>query len=70
MKWKYIEKSGRKVAYGMVVRVVHTTWGVVATKSEGSPLESLTLIKIRPSQENSNLKLLTQFVQSNFSLQN
>jgi len=35
--------------------------GVVATKmSEGLPLESLTLLKIRPSQEDSNLT--TQFV--------
>ena len=38
------------------MRVVHATWGVVATKmSEGSSLESLTLLKIRPSQEDSNL---------------
>jgi len=35
--------------------------------SEGPPLESLTPLKIRPSQEDSNL---TQFVQSNFFLQN
>jgi len=68
MKWKWNEKSGRKVAYGVVVRGVHATWGVVATKmSEGPSLESLTLLKIRPSQEDSNL---TQFVQSNFFLQN
>ena len=31
------------------MKVVHATWGVVDTKmSEGSPLESLTLLKIRP----------------------
>ena len=36
--------------------MVHAIWGVVATKmSEGPPLESLTLLKIRPSQEDSNL---------------
>ena len=35
------------------MRVVHATWGVVATKmSEGPPLESL---KIRPSQEETSL---------------
>ena len=40
----------------MVVRGVHATWGVVATKmSEWPPLESLTPLKIRPSQEDSNL---------------
>jgi len=55
----------------MVVKGVHATWGVVATKmSEGLPLESLTLLQIRPSQEDSNLKLLSQFVQSKFSIQN
>jgi len=38
------------------MRMVHDTWGVVASKiSEGSPLESLTLLKIRSSQEDSNL---------------
>jgi len=55
-KWKLIEKSEGREAYGVVVRMVHTTWGVVATKmSKGLPLESLTLLKIRPSQEDSNL---------------
>jgi len=59
--------SGRRVAYGVVLRGIHTTWGVVATKmSEGPPLKSLTPLKIRPSQEDSNL---TQFVLSNFPLQ-
>ena len=38
------------------MRGVHATWGVVANKmSEGPPLESLTPLKIRPSQEDSNL---------------
>jgi len=34
-----MEKSGRVETYGVVVRMVHTTWGVVTTKmSEGLPL--------------------------------
>jgi len=42
--------------YGVVVRMVHATLGVVATKmSEGPPLESLTLLKIRPSLEETSL---------------
>jgi len=61
MKWKWIEKSGRRVAYGVVVKWVHATWGVVATKmSEWPPLESLTPLKIRPSQEDSNLTHFSQ----------
>jgi len=61
MRRKWIEKSGRIVAYGVVVRVVNATWGVVATKmSEGLPLESLTPLKIRPSQEDSNLTHFSQ----------
>ena len=61
-------EMNRIVPYGVIVRVVHATWGVVATKmSEGPPFESLTLLKIRPSQKDSNL---TQLVKSNFSIQN
>ena len=55
-EWKWIKKSGRREAYGAMVKMVHATWGVVATKmSEGPSLESLTQLKIRSSQEDSNL---------------
>ena len=60
MNWKEWKKSSLWSGY----ESGYATWGVVATKmSEGSSLKSLTLLKRRPSQEDSKPhKLLTQFV--------